>query len=74
MKKVYTRPELFYENFSIMEAIAACPYAAQHDAMDSCSYYDKNFDCHIFIDGVVDSCEMDGDFYDSTYASYIFSS
>lgn len=74
MKKVYKRPELFYENFSLMEAIAACGFTAQHESGASCSYYDPDFDLNIFTMGLVETCEVGADFYENTHATYIFPS
>lgn len=55
MKKAYTKPELFYENFSLMGSIAnTCGQngtkAAETNAADvtQCGYYDANFGGTIF--------------------------
>lgn len=74
MKKVYTRPELFYENFSLMEAIAACSFFAQHATKETCSYYAKEWDANIFITELGNGCDIDAESYGNSNASWIFSS
>ena len=63
MKKAYTKPELFYENFSLMGSIAnTCGQdgtkAAVTNSADvsNCGYYDANFGGVIFSTEAV--CEI----------------
>lgn len=73
MKKVYKRPELFYENFSIMEAIATCPAIANHGDPASCVYYDVDFEISFFAADVNGDCEENMNYYEVA-ADNIFTS
>lgn len=63
MKKIYKKPELFYENFSLMEAIATCTVITDtKDDKSVCAYYDEGFGELIFVDGN-SGCEIDANYY-----------
>lgn len=60
MKKQYNKPQLRYEDFRLMDAIAAnCAIAAHHDNKNTCSYFDDQFELSIFVVGVVADCVID---------------
>ncbi len=58
MKKMYQKPELFFENFSLMEAITACKVTAQQGDPSQCSWYDaEGFGVNIFTADTVMTCD-----------------
>lgn len=60
MKKTYTKPELYYENFSLLGSIAASCSAFDMNAQDAatCSFYDEAFGVNIFAN--MTACELTG--------------
>lgn len=57
MRKVYTKPELFYEDFTLMDAITnACMVPAQHADKYTCTWYSEDFECNVFTE-LVGTCE-----------------
>ena len=62
MKRPYNKPELFYENFTLIAPIAACTYGLGTSAdVASCGALDKDPDSLTF--GMIifngDMCEVD---------------
>ena len=62
MKKTYTKPELFYENFTLIAPIATCAYSLGTSAdVASCGALDNDEDSltygMIIFNG--DMCEVD---------------
>lgn len=50
MRKVYSKPDLIFEDFRLMDAVAAtCMVAAQHGDKYSCAWYNEDFDCNIYV-------------------------
>lgn len=67
MKKVYKRPELFYENFSLMEAIASCALTANQNDGASCTYFDEDgFGETLFL-GANSDCAVPVEHYGVTF-------
>lgn len=59
MKKLYKKPELFYENFTLMEAITACKVTAQQGDPSQCSWYDlEGFGTVVFTPETVMTCAL----------------
>ena len=49
MKKAYKKPELFFEDFTLMDAItASCMVPAQHTDKYSCAWYNDDFGVNIY--------------------------
>lgn len=61
MKKTYTKPELYYENFSLLGSIAASCTDVDKNAQDAnaCSVMDDVLGMTIFT--TVGICELTGD-------------
>lgn len=58
MRKVYTNPELFYEDFTLMDAItASCMIPAQHADKYTCAWYNEDSECNVFTE-FVSNCEF----------------
>lgn len=52
-KKAYKKPELFFEDFALMDAItASCATAAQHGDKYTCAWLDDSTQCNIFTEPV----------------------
>lgn len=57
MRKVYKKPELFYEDFTLMDAITtSCMVPAQHADKYTCTWYNKDFGCNVFTESL-GTCE-----------------
>lgn len=39
MKKVYTKPDLYYENFALIEAISSCDLVSNYNQASDCKAY-----------------------------------
>ncbi len=65
MKKHYQKPELFYENFALTEAIAACTVKGGPNSPENCSYYDEDLGLSLFVMGVSPTCELTPSNYDA---------
>lgn len=61
MKKIYSKPELYFENFALMECIASCNTAVGHTE-NTCAYTDPNLGLTIFSNA--DICSYTGECYD----------
>lgn len=48
MKKLYCKPEVHYESFDLMDAIASCTLTATQGDPNSCTYYDQGFGVTLF--------------------------
>ncbi len=60
MKKQYNKPQLRYEDFRLMNAVAAsCFVEAQHESKVTCSWWNEDFGLHIYDTLLVSSCEID---------------
>lgn len=60
MKKQYNKPQLRYEDFRLMHAIAtSCIVEAQHENKFTCSWWNPDFQLHIYDTILVPSCEID---------------
>lgn len=58
MKKNYSKPELFYENFTLLEAITGCTVKGGPTAPELCTYYDEDIGLNLFVVGVSPDCEL----------------
>lgn len=58
MKKLYKKPELFYENFTLMEAITACKVTAQQGDPSQCSWYNEEIGLTVFTPETVMTCAL----------------
>lgn len=60
MKKQYNKPQLRYEDFRLMDAIAAnCLIPAQHGNKYECAWWNEDFYANIYATGIVQACELD---------------
>ena len=60
MKKQYNKPQLCYEDFRMMDAIAAnCLIPAQHDSKYTCAWFNEDFFMNIYVTGMVKDCDAD---------------
>lgn len=57
MKKNYIKPELFYENFTLLDAITDCTVKGGPTTPETCSYYDEDVGLSLFVAGVSPDCE-----------------
>lgn len=49
MKKNYRKPELFYENFALLDSIAGCDMKSNFNEATGCvAYYDEDFEGWVF--------------------------
>lgn len=55
MKKLYCKPEVHYESFDLMDAIASCTLTATQGDPATCTYYDESFGV-LFTPGINDLC------------------
>ncbi|MDR0890231.1 MAG: hypothetical protein LBM28_06275 [Oscillospiraceae bacterium] len=54
MKKSYTKPELFYENFALLDSIAGCDMKSNFNEATGCeAYYDDLFEGWVFASATV---------------------
>lgn len=58
MRKEYHKPELFYEDFTLLDAISACTVKGGPSAPESCSYYDEDLGISLFVQGVSATCDI----------------
>lgn len=57
MKKQYSKPVLYFEDFTLMDAItAACMVPAQHADKYNCAWYSDDFGCNVFTE-LVAACD-----------------
>lgn len=47
MKKIYHKPELFYEDFRLMDSIASCAYKVGFSETD-CTWYSEELGMTVF--------------------------
>lgn len=60
MRKPYQKPALMFEDFRLMDAVAAsCIVPAQHDNKYSCAWYNEDFEVNIYDSLMVAACEFD---------------
>lgn len=60
MKKQYNKPQLRYEDFRLMHAIAtSCVIEAQHNDKYSCAWWNEDFGLQIYDTLSVPACEID---------------
>lgn len=60
MKKTYKKPVLYFEDFTLMDAITSvCLITAQHASKYDCSWWNEDFMLHIYETMYVSSCEID---------------
>lgn len=58
MKKQYSKPVLYFEDFTLMDAItAACQVTAQHADQYTCTWYNKDFGVNIYVE-TLGACEF----------------
>lgn len=58
MRKQYQKPELFYEDFTLLDAITACTVKGGPSSAETCSYYDDGIAMNLFVQGVSPTCEL----------------
>lgn len=60
MKKTYKKPVLFFEDFTLMDAITSvCLITAQHANKYTCSWWNDDFGLKIYVTGAGSPCEVD---------------
>lgn len=60
MKKTYKKPVLFFEDFTLMEAItSSCAIGAQHENKYTCAWWNEDFGMYIYDTVQVSSCQID---------------
>lgn len=60
MRKQYNKPQLRYEDFRLMNAIAnSCAIEAQHENKYTCSWRNDDFGMNIYDTLQVQSCDID---------------
>lgn len=63
MKKVYQKPEVYYESFTLMESIAgSCSVVANSGSETTCSVPVDGIG-NVFIAGVTPTCDLNGEYY-----------
>ena len=63
MKKVYAKPVIIFESFSLSQSIASCEVKTNTPAKMQCSYGEDDFGIPIFLSGI-NACKstvQDGD-------------
>lgn len=49
MKRTYSKPEIYYENFALLDSIAGCDLKSNFNAATGCvAYYDERMEGWIF--------------------------
>lgn len=60
MRKEYSKPALVYEDFTLMDAVAAsCLVPAQHANKYTCAWYNDDFEVNIYDTLLVSDCEFE---------------
>ncbi len=67
MKKLYCKPEVHYESFDLMDAIASCTLTATQGDPATCTYYDSSWNpgMTLFATGVNENCTAPMEFFEA---------
>lgn len=58
MKKSYMKPELYYENFALLDSIAGCDFKSNFNEATGCkAYWDEDFEGWIFANAM-EGCNL----------------